>query len=237
MHMDIVFGPEVAIGNIHFGLLFTDRFSRMTYIYPLQNLTTDIPKQLEAFFAHLGFSPHRLITDFDLKLIGGKATEYLNGLLIHVNAAPGSRQDKNGLAERHWQTMVSMAHNWLASAELPASFWFYAVHRAAEICNYFPSKLDSGQFATPFELVHRQKPDLRVLFPMFGLAAVRRERIGDSKLTKFDAQSPNDCSGSLLLAILQMGPLCLQLIIVFNHTLRVELASGTNINPEDSSTI
>jgi hypothetical protein len=133
--------------------------------------------------------------------------------------------------------MVSMAHNWLASAELPASFWFYAVHRAAEICNYFPSKLDSGQFATPFELVHRQKPDLRVLFPMFGLAAVRRERIGDSKLTKFDAQSPNDCSGSLLLAILQMGPLCLQLIIVFNHTLRVELASGTNINPEDSSTI
>jgi len=171
MHMDIVFGPEVAIGNIHFGLLFTDRFSWMTYIYPLRNLT--------------------------LKLIGREAREYLNGLLIHANAAPSSRQDKNGLAERHWQTMVSMAHNWLASAELPASFWFYAVHRAAEICNYFPSKLDSGQFATPFELVHHQKPDLRVLFPMFGLAAVRRERIGDSKLTKFDAQSPNDCSGSV----------------------------------------
>ncbi|MFN9982834.1 MAG: hypothetical protein ACK53Y_23090, partial [bacterium] len=179
----------MAIGNVHFGLLFTDRFSRMTYIYPLRNLTTDIPKQLEAFFAHLGFSPHRLITDFDLKLIGGKAREYLNGLLIHVNAAPSLRQDKNGLAERHWQTMVSMARNWLASAELPASFWFYAVRRAAEICNYFPSKLDSGKFITPFELVHHQKPDLRVLFPMFGLAAVRRERVGDSKLSKFDAQS------------------------------------------------
>jgi len=35
MHMDIVFGPEVAIGNVHFGLLFIDRFSRMTHIYPL----------------------------------------------------------------------------------------------------------------------------------------------------------------------------------------------------------
>jgi len=35
MHMDIVFGPEVSLGIIHFGLLFTDRFSRMTYIYPL----------------------------------------------------------------------------------------------------------------------------------------------------------------------------------------------------------
>ncbi len=24
MHMDIVFGPEIAIGNIHYGLLLTD---------------------------------------------------------------------------------------------------------------------------------------------------------------------------------------------------------------------
>ena len=43
-HMDIVFGPDVSLGNIHYGLLFTDRFSRMTYRYPLQNLTMDICK-------------------------------------------------------------------------------------------------------------------------------------------------------------------------------------------------
>jgi hypothetical protein len=40
--MDIVFGPDIAVGNIHYGLLFTDRYSRMTYLYPLQNLTSDI---------------------------------------------------------------------------------------------------------------------------------------------------------------------------------------------------
>jgi len=78
--MDIVFGPEVALANVHYGLLFTDRFSRMTYLYPLQNLTSDIPKQLDAFFAHLGFLPKRLISDFDLKLIGGKSREHLNQL-------------------------------------------------------------------------------------------------------------------------------------------------------------
>lgn len=55
MHMDIVFGPDVSLGNIHYGLLFTDRFSRMTYIYPLQNLTTDIRRQLESFFCAPGF--------------------------------------------------------------------------------------------------------------------------------------------------------------------------------------
>jgi len=85
----------------------------MTYVYPLQNLTTDIPRQLEAFFAHIGRYPSRLISDFDLKLIGGKAREFLNSLLIHVNAAPAHRQDKNGLAERHWQTIVAMARNFL----------------------------------------------------------------------------------------------------------------------------
>jgi hypothetical protein len=89
-----------------------------------------------------------------MKLIGGKAREFLNSLLVHVNAAPSYRQDKNGLAERHWQTMVSMARNWLASAELPSSFWFYAVRRASEVCNYFPYQLEDGTYTTPFELAH-----------------------------------------------------------------------------------
>jgi hypothetical protein len=138
--MDIIFGPEISIGNIHYGIIFTDRYSRMTYIYPLHNLTSDIPKQLQSFFAHIGMTPKRLVTDFDLKLIGGKAREYL----IHVNAAPSYRQDNNGLAECHWQTLTNMARNWLASAELPASFWFYALRRAAEVCNYFPYRLEDG---------------------------------------------------------------------------------------------
>jgi len=57
IHMGIVFGLEISIGNIHYGLLFVDRFSRMSYLYPLQNLTWDIRKQMDAFFAHLGFVP------------------------------------------------------------------------------------------------------------------------------------------------------------------------------------
>ncbi len=122
VHIDIVFGPEISIGNVHYGLLCVDSHSRMTYIYPLHNLTSDIIKQLDAYFARLGILPKRLISDFDTKLIGGKARDHLNSLNIHVNAAPANRQDKNGLVERHWQTMVAMARNWLASAELPASF-------------------------------------------------------------------------------------------------------------------
>jgi hypothetical protein len=60
-HIDMVFGPEISIGNVHYGLICVDRFSRMTYVYPLQNLTSDIQKQLESLFAHLGMIPKRII--------------------------------------------------------------------------------------------------------------------------------------------------------------------------------
>jgi hypothetical protein len=82
-----------------------------------------------------------------------------------------------------------MSRNWLASAELPSSFQFYAVRRASEVCNYFPLQLEDGTYGTPFELAHKQKPDLRVLFKPFCLAAVRREQDGDQVLSKFDTQS------------------------------------------------
>ena len=38
-------------------------------------------------------------------------------------------------------------------------------------------------------MAYHTKPDLRVLFKLFSLAAVRRERQGDTRLGKFDAQS------------------------------------------------
>ncbi len=175
----------------------------------------------------LGFSPRRLISDFDTKLIGGKAREYLNSLKIHINAAPANCQDPNGLAECHWQTMVAMARGWLTSAQLPATFWYYAVKRAAKICNYFPIKLENGTWSTPLDLAHESKPDLRVLFQMFGLAAVHRERIGDSTLGKFTSQSipmiavgrcPN--STGLLFYNPVNSTLSLRSIISFSHIQR-----------------
>jgi hypothetical protein len=124
-----------------------------------------------------------------MKLIGGKARDHLNQLLVHVNAAPALCQDCNGLVERHWQMVTAMARNWLASAELPGKFWFLAVKRATEVCNYFPLRIDNSHWATPLELAYGVKPDLRLLFKVFALAAVRRERVGDSRLGKFDSQS------------------------------------------------
>jgi hypothetical protein len=53
-----------------------------------------------------------------------------------------------------------MACNWLASAELPAKFCFFAVKCASEICNYFPLCLEDGTWTTPLQSAHNVKPDL-----------------------------------------------------------------------------
>jgi len=72
---------------------------------------------------------------------------------------------------------------------LPLQNYLQVLRRAAEVCNYFPMKMENGSYSIPFELVHHKKPDLRVLFKLFSLAVVRRERVGDTKLGKFDSQS------------------------------------------------
>jgi hypothetical protein len=54
-HIEIVFGPDISIGNVHYGLICVDQFSRMTYVYPLQNLTGEIQRQLESFFCSPGY--------------------------------------------------------------------------------------------------------------------------------------------------------------------------------------
>jgi len=163
--MDIVFGPDITVGKFHYGLLFRDCFSRMTYIYIY--ISTK-----KSHFRHWR-----------------EGSKLLESSKNYVNAAPSNHQDRNALVERQWQMMVAMARNWLALAELPGSFWFYAVKRAAEVCNYFPLQIENGQWTTPLELAHKSKRDLRLLFKMFSLAALRREHQVDTQLNKFDAQS------------------------------------------------
>jgi hypothetical protein len=63
-----------------------------------------------------------------LKLFGGKALEYLNALLVHVNAAPSYHQDKNSLAEHHWQTgLLLLSFHLVFGSMLSAALQKFAV--------------------------------------------------------------------------------------------------------------
>ena len=174
-HMDIGFGPCTAIGGIKYTLLLVDKKSRYKLVYGLKNLKSLLLDAVKSFLTDCGPTPSILRTDFDSKLMGGKVADLLASNKIKVQSAPPYRQHQNGLVERHWQTVVSMARNWLTSSLLPSRFWFFAIKRACEVCNLLPtSHMDA--VTTPHALQFGTKVDLRQLFPMFSVAYIKYPR-------------------------------------------------------------
>ena len=174
-HMDIGFGPCTSIGGIKYTLLFVDKRSRYKLVYGLKNLKSSLLDGMKQFLAECGPTPKILRTDFDSKLMGGKVADLLTDHKILVQSAPPYRQHQNGLVERHWQTVVAMARNWLTSSLLPSRFWFFAIKRACEVCNLLPTS-HLEEITTPHQIQFGKKVDLRQLFPMFSVAYIKYPR-------------------------------------------------------------
>ena len=179
-HMDIGFGPCTSIGGIKYTLLLVDKRSRYKLVYGLKNLKSSLLQAMKKFLTDCGTIPSILRTDFDSKLMGGKVGELLESHRIKVQSSPPYRQHQNGLVERHWQTVVNMARNWLTSSLLPSRFWFHAIKRACEVCNILPTT-HMPDISTPHSIQFGEKVDLRQLFPMFSVAYIKYPR-GDGKV-------------------------------------------------------
>ena len=188
--MDIVYGPCVAISGIKYALLLIDKKTRKCHIYGLKDLKESITDALSQFLLDAQVPPKVIRTDFDKKLMGGAAKRLLRSKNIRVEAAPPKRQHQNGLVERRWQSILTMARNWLTEELLPSKYWFFAVKRAAEIMNILPTKHMKGIVTTPFEQVHKQKVDYRQLFPIFKKAYVKVEKDEEtSHLNSYKSQT------------------------------------------------
>ena len=75
----------------------------MCWCYGLRDLggqaLCDVLMQL---FIDMKQHPKRICTDFDVKVIKGKARNLLWRLQIDVRASPPYRQSQNGMVEKHW---------------------------------------------------------------------------------------------------------------------------------------
>lgn len=127
--------------------------------------------------------PKVIRTDFDNKFMAGRVAEYIEEeQQVNLEAAPPHRQHQNDLVERAWQTITSMARNWLTSSLLPSKYWF-AIKRAVEVLNIMPSSHLNKTITTPHEVIFSPKVDYRVLVPMFSVAYFKQtwETGGSSK--------------------------------------------------------
>ena len=150
-----------------------------------------LPKNFgDAMHVDIGyeFAPKKLVTDFDHKLFGTSIEDYFRPQKTTIEVAPPRMQNKNGLVERNWRSVVRMARSWLTSALLPSNFWFYAIKRTVETSNYLPVTLN-GIPTTPFELVHHHKPDIRALIPLFSIAYIDHPHTGTTATPTMSSQS------------------------------------------------
>jgi hypothetical protein len=115
-----------------------------------------------------GRLPKKFHTDFDKKLMGGKALRWIHEHKSKVIAAPARCQSSNGLVERTWQTIVRMARSYITEKQVGREYWFYAIKRAAEMLNQVPGQMGQ-KLTSPFELVYGVKPDSRTWFELFSI--------------------------------------------------------------------
>ncbi|KAL7459292.1 hypothetical protein ACHAWC_010958 [Mediolabrus comicus] len=168
-HMDIVFGDSVGLHGFRYALLIVDVATRYCWIYGLTSLTgTAIVDALIKFQVEAGSLPRRFHTDFDKKLIGGKALRYILSNKSNIIAAPAGRQSSNGLVERTWRTIIEMGRAYMSEKQMSRDYWFFAIRQAVLMLNQTPGRL-GRKITTPYELVHGVKPDSRTWFELFSI--------------------------------------------------------------------
>ncbi|KAI5323652.1 hypothetical protein L3X38_032724 [Prunus dulcis] len=169
VHADIC-GPTrtPSFNNKRYFILFVDDFSRMMWVYFLEQKSEafSVFKQFKAFGENeSGHNLKVLRTDRGGEFTSNEFSEYCksNGIKRELTARYTPQQ--NGVAERRNRTIVEMARSMVKAKSLPNTFWAEAIHTAVFILNRSPTKAVKDK--TPFEAWHRFKPKVD-FFKIFG---------------------------------------------------------------------
>ena len=125
----------------------------------MQSLTSNhVIDALEAFRADAGGIPRTFHSNFDKKLIGGKALKWILNNDSKVGAASARHQSSNGVVERTWRFVITIAWAYIIEKQVGCEFWYFALVHSASMINQISGRL-GRKLTTPFEAVHNKKPD------------------------------------------------------------------------------
>ncbi|KAM1830023.1 hypothetical protein ACFX14_022770 [Malus domestica] len=101
--------------------------------------------------------------------------DYLKECGIVSQWTPPGTPQHNGVSERRNRTLMNMVHSMMSSADLPISFWGYALHTAAYLLTAVPSK---SVPQTPYEIWYGKKPSLKHVKIWGCPAYVKKQDVG-----------------------------------------------------------
>jgi transposase InsO family protein len=142
---------------------FTDDFNRYGYVYLMRHKSESFDKFKE-FKAEVENQLGKKIKVFRTyrggEYLSGDFREYLKEHGIVPQLTPLGTPQWNDISERRNRTLLDMVHSMMSKAELPRSFWGFALETAAFTLNRLPSK---SVEKTPYELWFGRVPNVSFL--------------------------------------------------------------------------
>jgi transposase InsO family protein len=144
VHTDVC-GPmsSIARGGFQYFITFTDDFSRYGYIYLMRHKSESFEKfkkfQNEVQ-NQLGKTIKFLRSDRGGEYLSLEFGDHLKQCGIIPQLTPPGTPQWNGVSERRNRTLLDMVRSMMSQADLPLSFWGYALETAAFTLNRVPSK-------------------------------------------------------------------------------------------------
>ena len=161
VHTDISGPMEVASFNgSNYAIEFIDNATRFARIYLMKHKSDALLKLKEyvADMKRCGVpigNGSVLQSDNDSVYMSKDFADYCGEIGIRQRTSAPYTQAQNGIAERHWRTIMESALAMLISARLPKSYWGAAVLHANFIRNRTPHRALRGK--TPFHKLYKKK--------------------------------------------------------------------------------
>ena len=178
IHSDVC-GPMrvMARGGYYYFITFTDDFSRYGYVYLMKNKSdsfekfkeykVEVEKQIGG-----GANIKILRSDRGGEYLSTEFKEYLKECGIVSQLTPPGTPQWNGVSERRNRTLLDMVRSMMSHADLPISFWGYALETAAFTLNRVPTKKVQK---TPYEIWKEKRSGMNFMKVWGCKAFVKRQ--------------------------------------------------------------
>ena len=128
-------------------MTFTDDISRYGYIY-LMSHKSDSFQEFKEYKSEvenqLAKKIKKLQSNWGGEYLSHEFTNFLSECGIVSQLTPPGMPQWNGVSERRNRTLLDMVRSMMCHADLPLSFWGYALQTAAYTHNWVPTKVANG---------------------------------------------------------------------------------------------
>src|SRR6185295_15394879 len=154
---------SIARGGFQYFITFTDDFSRYGYIYLMRH-KSELFEKFKEFQNEVQNQLCKTIkflrSDRGGEYLSLEFGDHLKQCGIIPQLTPPGTPKRNGVSERRNRTLLDMVRSMMSQANLPLSFWGYALETTTFTLNRVPSK---SVDKTPYEIWTVKSPSLSFL--------------------------------------------------------------------------